>query len=75
MYVETNKTSGVNVYRPQTKLPEGNVFTRVCDSFCSRGGGARETPLDIVTIVLTPSDDHQSRNALLLAPANEVMGR
>ena len=26
-------------YRPQTKLREGNVFTPVCQSFCSRGGG------------------------------------
>ena len=25
-------------YRPQTKLWEGNVFRRVCQSFCSRGG-------------------------------------
>ena len=27
------------VYRPQTKLRKGNVFTPVCQSFCSRGGG------------------------------------
>ena len=26
-------------YRPQTKLREGNVFTPVCWSFCSRGRG------------------------------------
>ena len=26
-------------YRPQTKLRKGNVFTPVCQSFCSRGGG------------------------------------
>ena len=25
--------------RPQTKLREGNVFTRVCQSFCLLGGG------------------------------------
>ena len=25
-------------YRPQTKLRKGNVFTPVCQSFCSRGG-------------------------------------
>ena len=25
--------------RPQTKLRKGNVFTPVCQSFCSRGGG------------------------------------
>ena len=25
-------------YRPQTKLLEGNVFTPVCQSFCSHGG-------------------------------------
>ena len=25
-------------YRPHTKLPEGNVFTPVCMSFCSQGG-------------------------------------
>ena len=28
----------VNYYRPQTKLREGNVFTPVCQSFCSPGG-------------------------------------
>ena len=28
-----------NFYRPQTKLRKGNVFTPVCQSFCSRGGG------------------------------------
>ena len=28
-----------NCYRPQTKLREGYVFTPVCQSFCSRGGG------------------------------------
>ena len=26
-------------YRPETKLRKGNVFTSVCQSFCSRGGG------------------------------------
>ena len=25
-------------YRPQMKLREGNVFTPVCQSFCSQGG-------------------------------------
>ena len=25
-------------YRPQTKLRKGNVFTPVCQSFCSQGG-------------------------------------
>ena len=25
-------------YRPQTKLREGNVYTHVCQSFCSQGG-------------------------------------
>ena len=25
-------------YRPQTKLGKGNVFTPVCQSFCSQGG-------------------------------------
>ena len=29
----------IHLYRPQTKLREGNVFTPVCQSFCSRGGG------------------------------------
>ena len=28
-----------NFYRPQTKLRKGNVFTPVCQSFCSRGVG------------------------------------
>ena len=27
-------------YRPQTKLREGNVFTPVCQSFYSQGGGS-----------------------------------
>ena len=31
----------VNIYRPQTKLRKGNVFTSVCQEFCPRGvGGA-----------------------------------
>ena len=29
--------SSVVCYRPQTKLLEGNVFTPVCQSFCSQG--------------------------------------
>ena len=29
---------GMNYYRPQTKLRKGNVFTPVCQSFCSREG-------------------------------------
>ena len=29
----------VDNYRPQTKLGKGNVFTPVCQSFCSQGGG------------------------------------
>ena len=28
-----------NFHCPQTKLPKGNVFTPVCQSFCSRGRG------------------------------------
>ena len=35
-------------YRSQTKLRQGNVFTPVCQSFCSRGVGgvcATHTPL------------------------------
>ena len=27
------------IYRPQAKLWEGNIFTPVCQSFCSLGGG------------------------------------
>ena len=27
----------LNLYRPQTKLQKGNVFTPVCQSFCSQG--------------------------------------
>ena len=30
---------GGHFYRPQTKLRKGNVFTPVCQSFCSHGGG------------------------------------
>ena len=32
-------------YRPQRKLREGDTFTPVCQSFCSRGGGGGCTPL------------------------------
>ena len=28
----------LDIYRPQTKLRKGNVFTPVCQSFCSQGG-------------------------------------
>ena len=31
-----------NFHCPQTKLPEGNVFTPVCQSFCSRGRGVSQ---------------------------------
>ena len=31
-----------NFYRPQTMLPEGNVFTPVCQSFCSQGRGVSQ---------------------------------
>ena len=31
--------AGSNIYRPQTKLQKGNVFTAVCQSFCSHGEG------------------------------------
>ena len=33
-----------NFYYPQTKLREGNVFTPVCQSFCSQGGGESAQP-------------------------------
>ena len=33
-----------NFYYPQTKLREGNVFTPVCQSFCSEGGGGSAQP-------------------------------
>ena len=48
-------------YRPQTKLRKGNVFTPVCQSFCSQGGSApghagipspRQTPLPRVVTLL-----------------------
>ena len=29
-------------YRPQTKLRQGNVFTRVCQEFCPPGGSGRQ---------------------------------
>ena len=28
-----------HLYRPQSKLQEGSVFTPICQSFCSRGWG------------------------------------
>ena len=30
---------GLNIYLPQTKLREGNVFAGVCPSFCPQGRG------------------------------------
>ena len=41
----TKETKAIGIYYkafnycPQTKLREGNVFTPVCESFCSQGGG------------------------------------
>ena len=32
---------GIHFYRRQTKLQKGNIFTFVCQSFCSGGGGCR----------------------------------
>ena len=29
----------INIYRPQTKLRKGNVFTSVCQEFCPQEGG------------------------------------
>ena len=45
-YVRDTETGNLSIYilsdllhyRPQTKLREGNVFTPVCQSFCSQGG-------------------------------------
>ena len=31
-------------YRLQTKLRKGNVFTSVCQEFCSQGGGVHHAP-------------------------------
>ena len=41
-----------NIYRPQTKLRKGNVFTSVFQEFCLRGGGCisactGQTPLPL----------------------------
>ena len=36
--ISKQKYTFINYYRPQTKLQEGNVFTPVCHSFCSKGG-------------------------------------
>ena len=30
---------GCGFYRPQRSCGQGNIFTRVCHSFCSQGGG------------------------------------
>ena len=38
MFVTLTTTTTVSFYRPQTKLRKGNVFTPVCQSFCSWGG-------------------------------------
>ena len=35
-------------YRPPTKLQEGNVFSRVCQSFCPQGTGGPMWPLNIL---------------------------
>ena len=34
----SHQCDSFHLYRPQTKLWEGNVFTPVCRSFCSQGG-------------------------------------
>ena len=34
----------INIYRPQTKLRKGNVFTSVCQELCPQVGGGRCTP-------------------------------
>ena len=45
-----------NFYYPQTKLREGNVFTPVCQSFCSRGEGSAQPPYADLGIGQTPLD-------------------
>ena len=61
-----------NNYRPQTKLREGNEFTSVCQSFCSRGEGDRhlceQTPPPRQT---SPWTDTPGRHA----PGQTPLGR
>ena len=57
-HAEVDTCTSNDNYRPQAKLREGNVFTSVCQSFCSQGAGVyaviscltetpwTETPLD-----------------------------
>ena len=52
----SSSSTGVTCYSPQTKLREGNVFTRVCHSVQRRGGLptgvvlARGLPIDGVCL-------------------------
>ena len=40
-----NLSIAVGYYRPQTKLRQGNIFTPVCQSFCSQVWGVCSTPV------------------------------
>ena len=46
LYIQNLLSQQVYLHRPQTKLREDNVFTPVCQSFCSRGGGGDVHLLD-----------------------------
>ena len=48
------KIQCISSYRPQTKLWEGNIFTPVCQSFCSQGEGVVHPPRQIPPWEETP---------------------
>ena len=61
-----------DIYHPPTKLREGKVFTRVCQSFCSRGWmGTHSLPLLVGTTriyrpgILQDTDDKGAVRILL----------
>ena len=55
-------------YRPQRSCGQGNIFTPVCHSFCSQGGGCLSACWDT-----TPpaADPHQSRHPPEQTPPQE----
>ena len=56
-----------NIYSPQTKLREGNVFTPVCQSFCSQGGSLYDvTPVWLAGPMFLPGGSLVSGPMFLL---------
>ena len=56
-------------YRPQTKLPKGNVFILVCQSFCSPGEVCRSACWD------TPPPPSGQTHPVGRHPSGQTLGR